>query len=125
MAHKILNMFNLTIIPLISGTDIDRPMNALALAKDVYTLFGNFEITFEHISDHKYKIYYADPDQFFWIIQLSITRTLYFTPYQKIDHPSVDFLKVHHAIAKILYRSGADEYIDNSFGTWMRWKGGR
>ncbi|KAF5859457.1 hypothetical protein ETB97_002859 [Aspergillus alliaceus] len=125
MAHKILNMFNPTIIPLISGTDIDRPMNALTLTKDAHTLFGNFEIAFEHISDHQYKIDYANPNQFVRIIQLPVTRTLYLTPDQKIDHPSVDFLKVHHAIARILYLSGAGEYIDKFIRDMDEMEGGQ
>ncbi|KAE8334490.1 hypothetical protein BDV24DRAFT_145785 [Aspergillus arachidicola] len=112
MAHKILNMFNPTAIPLISGTDIDRPMNALTLTKDLHTLFGRFQIAFEYIGSHTYKIDYVKRDRLLRLVKLPVTRTLYLTPDRNIDPPSVDLLKIHHAIAKILHLSAAGGFID-------------
>ncbi|KAE8373619.1 hypothetical protein BDV26DRAFT_284977 [Aspergillus bertholletiae] len=118
-------MFNPTILPFISETDTDRPMNILTLTKDVRMLFGDFTITFKHLSDCQYKIDYANPDQFLRIIQLPVTRILYLPLDQRIDPPSVEFLKVYHAIAKILYLSGAGEYIDRFLWDMDEMEGGQ
>ncbi|KAE8356841.1 hypothetical protein BDV28DRAFT_126299 [Aspergillus coremiiformis] len=66
MAYKILKMFNPTIVPLIGGTDIDRPMNALTLDCGLHKFFGKFEIVFEHIGlPHTYKIDYIKQDRYY------------------------------------------------------------
>ncbi|RAL04004.1 HNH endonuclease signature motif containing protein [Aspergillus ibericus CBS 121593] len=112
IAHKILTMFNPEAIPLISGSDIDRPKNALTLTQTLHMLFGKFEIGFEHIGPHTYKIDYIKPDRLLRIAKLPVIRTLYLTPNRTIEPPSVELLQIHHAIARILHLSGAGEYID-------------
>ncbi|OJZ85655.1 hypothetical protein ASPFODRAFT_207522 [Aspergillus luchuensis CBS 106.47] len=124
MAHKILNMFNPTATALISGTDIDRPMNALTLTQDLHTLFGRFEISYECVGPHTYKIDYVKRDRLLRIVKLPVTRTLYLTPDRNIDPPSVDLLNIHHAIAKILHLSAAGNFIDK-FLRDMEMEGGQ
>ncbi|BCS01847.1 HNH endonuclease signature motif containing protein [Aspergillus luchuensis] len=124
MAHKILNMFNPTATALISGTDIDRPMNALTLTQDLHTLFGRFEILFECVGPHTYKIDYVKRDRLLRIVKLPVTRTLYLTPDRNIDPPSVDLLNIQHAIAKTLHLSAAGNFIDK-FLRDMEMEGGQ
>lgn len=117
-------MFNPTAIPLISGTDIDRPMNALTLTQDLHTLSGRFEVSFECVGPHTYKIDYIKRDRLLRIVKLPVTRTLYLTPYHNIDPPSVDLLNIHHAIARILHLSAAGDFIDK-FLRDMEMEGGQ
>ncbi|KOC07174.1 hypothetical protein AFLA70_71g003660 [Aspergillus flavus AF70] len=100
-------------IPRISGWDIDRPFNALTLTKDAHTMFGNFEIAFEHLGGHTYKIDYVNPQELLSLLDLPVTRTLFITPDRSVDPPSVELLKLHYAIARITHMRGAGEYIDN------------
>ncbi|PWY91464.1 hypothetical protein BO94DRAFT_462542 [Aspergillus sclerotioniger CBS 115572] len=118
-------MFNPTAIPLISGNDIDRPMNALTLTQNLHTLFGRFEITFKYIGPHTYKIDYVKQDRLLQIVKLPVTRTLYLTPDRNIDPPSVDLLKIHHTIAKILHLSAAGEFIDKFLRDMEEMEGGQ
>ncbi|OJI79447.1 hypothetical protein ASPTUDRAFT_194262 [Aspergillus tubingensis CBS 134.48] len=124
-AHKILNMFNPSAIPLIRGTDIDRPMNALTLTHDLHMLFGRFEISFEHIGPQTYKIDYVERDRLFRIVKLPVTRTLYLTPDNNIGPPSVDLLNIHCAIAKILHLSAAGDFIDKFLRDMEEMEGGQ
>ncbi|QMW36888.1 hypothetical protein G4B11_000124 [Aspergillus flavus] len=100
-------------IPRISGWDIDRPFNALTLTKDAHTMFGNFEIAFGHLGGHTYNIGYVNPQELLSLLDLPVTRILFITPDRSVDSPSVEFLKMHYAIARIMHMSGAGDYIDN------------
>ncbi|PKY02623.1 hypothetical protein P168DRAFT_187671 [Aspergillus campestris IBT 28561] len=118
MAHRILNMFNPTVVPLSSGTNIDRPMNALTMTRPACWLISHFKIAFEHIGPHTYKIDLVRPDYppDLQRAELPVTRTLDLAPDHNIDPPSADLLKIHSAIAKILYLSDASRFIDRFFG---------
>jgi hypothetical protein len=118
-------MFDPGTIHLVSGSDIDRPMNALTLTHDLHKLFGNFEISFEYIEPHTYKVDYVRTDRMFRIENLPVTRTLYLTPDRTIDPPSSHLLKIHQAIGRILHFSGAGEYIDKLFRDLEDMEGGQ
>ncbi|KKK23942.1 hypothetical protein P175DRAFT_0438077 [Aspergillus ochraceoroseus IBT 24754] len=114
IAHKILKMFNPTALHLISGTDIDRPMNALTLTHDLHRLFGNFEVAFEPAQNqaHTYRIDYMKTKRIWRAYKLPVTRKLYVTPDRNIEPPSPQLLEIHRAIGHILHLSAAGEYID-------------
>ncbi|KAH8430179.1 HNH endonuclease signature motif containing protein [Aspergillus melleus] len=114
IAHKILKMFNPGAVYLISGTDIDREMNALTLTHDLHQLFGNFEIAFEPVQgqQYTYKIDYVNTNRGFRAQKLPVTRTLYITTDRSIDPPSSQLLELHRAIGRILHLSAAGEYLD-------------
>ncbi|KAE8400278.1 hypothetical protein BDV37DRAFT_297081 [Aspergillus pseudonomiae] len=97
LAHKLLNMFDPSVVPRISGCDIDKPINAITLIERAHTMFGNFEIAFEHLGGHTYKIDYVDPEEIFTNLDLPATRILLLTPDR----------------TKVLHMSAAEEYIDN------------
>jgi len=44
-------MFDVGVIHLIEGIDIDRPRNAITLSLEMHRLFGNFDIFFERADD--------------------------------------------------------------------------
>ncbi|KAF5865032.1 mitochondrial phosphate carrier protein [Aspergillus alliaceus] len=102
-------MFNPRTVRLISGTDIDRLMNALTLTHDLHRLFGNFEIAFEPIDSQPqtYKIKYVNAGRIFRGHWLPVTRTLYITPGRSIEQPSIQLSELHHAIGQILHSSAA------------------
>src|SRR3569833_1536860 len=50
-AIAILNMFDVDVIHLIEGDDINRPYNAISLTKEMHESFGRFDVFFERISD--------------------------------------------------------------------------
>jgi len=108
-AIKILNMFDIGVVHLIEGSDINRPYNAISLSHQAHKGFGNFKIYFKHISDATYYVgtflhpVVARP--------LPHERTLFTHP--TIDPPSERLLAIHYAIAHILHLSAAGEYIDN------------
>lgn len=47
----ILNMFDVGVIHLIEGNDIDRPRNAMTLSLEMHRFFGSFEIFFDRVAD--------------------------------------------------------------------------
>ncbi|KAI0443156.1 hypothetical protein F4803DRAFT_333530 [Xylaria telfairii] len=109
-ALAILNMFDIGVVHEIEGSNIDRPRNALTLTHDNHLAFGNFEIFFEHVADHTYRIdtlksRYIFPD-------FPLARTLYLSENRTIDPPSPRLLAIHRAIAHILHLSAAAGYID-------------
>ncbi|KAG0158382.1 hypothetical protein PDIDSM_5896 [Penicillium digitatum] len=114
IAHKILKMFNPGAVYLISGIDIDRPMNALTLTQELHQLFGNFEIAFESVPDqpHTYKIDYINTNRMFRPDNLPVTRPLFITPDRSVEPPSPQLLELHRVIGRILHLSAAGEYID-------------
>ncbi|KAH6640148.1 hypothetical protein F5144DRAFT_618018 [Chaetomium tenue] len=87
-ALAILNMFDMGVVHLIDGGEIDRPRNALTLTTYLHRFFGNFDV------------------------YLPITRTLHLAETNTIDPPSPRLLAVHSAIARILHFSAAGAYID-------------
>ncbi|PLN85185.1 hypothetical protein BDW42DRAFT_11160 [Aspergillus taichungensis] len=114
MTHKILKMFNPTVIPLISGPDINRPMNALTLTSLARRLFSEFTIVFEPIGPHTYKVDFVDSywPRVFRALELPVIRMLDLSPDRNIEPPSADLLKIHAVIARILHLSGADQLIE-------------
>lgn len=108
-------MFNPGVIHAISGTDIDRPMNALTLSHELHRSFGRFNIAFEPVQGHphSYKIDLTNPNSIFRHHELPVTRTLYLTPDRNIEPPSPQLLALHRAIGRILHLSAAGEYIDH------------
>ena len=77
--------------------------------------FGRFGPSLERTDQvtYSYKIDCLDHDQLFLDPLLPVTRTLYLAPERTIDPPSPRLLAIHHAIARILYLSGAGDYIDS------------
>ncbi|KAE8384687.1 hypothetical protein BDV23DRAFT_188963 [Aspergillus alliaceus] len=120
-------MFNPRTVRLISGTDIDRLMNALTLTHDLHRLFGNFEIAFEPIDSQPqtYKIKYVNAGRIFRGHWLPVTRTLYITPGRSIEPPSIQLSELHHAIGQILHSSAAGKYIDKLIRDTEDIEGGR
>ncbi|RAK95703.1 HNH endonuclease signature motif containing protein [Aspergillus ibericus CBS 121593] len=119
-------MFNPTVLHLISGTDIDRPMNALTLTHDLHRLFGNFEVAFEPVQNqaHTYKIDYVKTKRIWRSYKLPIIRKLYITPDRNIEPPSPELLEIHRAIGRILHLSAAGEHIDRVIQDMENLKGG-
>lgn len=118
MTHRILNMFNPTVVPLICGTNIGyRPMNALTMTRPARWLFSQFRIAFEHIGPHIYKIDLVRPDYppHLQRVKLPVTRTLDLAPDHDIDPPSASLLKIHSAVAKIFHLSDVGRFIDRFF----------
>ncbi|KAK2812806.1 hypothetical protein FQN50_001135 [Emmonsiellopsis sp. PD_5] len=114
-ALMILNMFDCDVAHLIDGINIDRPLNAISLTRDLHTHFGNFTVFFEPVpgQEHTYRIDTFLPQGI--LPGTPITRTLYLTDDRSIEPPSPRLLAVHRAIAYILHLSGAGGYIDNIF----------
>jgi hypothetical protein len=107
----ILNMFDIGVIHLIEGTDINRPYNAITLTLEMHRLFGNFDLFLERVTEtpHTYNIKPFDP--FFEKgLNLPVRRTFFEHP--SIDPPSERLLALHSAIGHVLHFSGAGEYID-------------
>lgn len=113
-ALNMLNMFDLGVVHMIEGSNIDRPFNAITLTPYFHQLFGRFQIHFETVEDkpHTYIIDTLEPNEFLRRRLLPVTRTLYLTSNRTIDPPSSRLFKIHSAIARILHLSGAGEYID-------------
>ncbi|KAL8337065.1 hypothetical protein RB601_008526 [Gaeumannomyces tritici] len=114
----ILNMFDVGVVHLIEGAEIDRPYNAITLSIDHRLKFGSFQLFFEPLSDqqppHTHRIDAFDP--FLRnILGLPVTRTLYLSDNRNIDPPSPRLFAIHCAIGHILHLSGAGNYIDQIF----------
>ena len=124
MAHKILKIFNPTVVSLISGIGIDRPMNALTLTNLARKLFSEFTFAFEHTRPRTYRFNFVDPGYPHCLrtLKLPVTRTLYVAPDRYIDPPSVDILRIHAIIAKILHLRGASRL--SIFGGYRGHRGG-
>jgi len=106
-------MFDIGVIHLIEGTDIDRPRNVITLSLEMYRLFGNFEVFFERVADDDtadtYRIQAFHP--FLAArLQFPIQRTLFF--HLSIDPRLERLLQLYFAIGHIFYLSGAREYIN-------------
>ncbi|RBR15414.1 uncharacterized protein FIESC28_07349 [Fusarium coffeatum] len=110
---KILNMLDAGVAHKISGTDIDRPGNALTLTQLMHKHFGRYKIFFKPAGppEHTYEIktFLAPPFR----EGVPVTRTLFITASKTIDPPDPRLLAIHSAIAHILHLSGAGEYIDH------------
>ncbi|KAK0655416.1 hypothetical protein B0T16DRAFT_396876 [Cercophora newfieldiana] len=112
-AIAILNMFDVGVIHLIEGVDIDRPRNAITLSFEMHRIFGTFEIFFERVADddtaNTYQIQAFRP-HLAARFQFPLRRTLF--PHSSIDPPLERLLRLHSAIGHVLYLSGAGEYIN-------------
>ncbi|OAA63481.1 hypothetical protein SPI_03644 [Niveomyces insectorum RCEF 264] len=109
-ALDILNMFDMDVHRLITGTDIDRPTNALTLTTECHEEFGSFRMYFEATGPPRtYRIASYDLPALSMVPQ-PLTRTLFQSP--TIDSPHPRLLAVHAAIARVLHMSGAGEYCD-------------
>ncbi|KAL8370989.1 hypothetical protein RB595_001033 [Gaeumannomyces hyphopodioides] len=115
-AIDILNMFDVGVVHLIEGAEIDWPYNAITLSHDHHLYFGSFQIFFKLVPDQFQPPYTYRIDAFDGfvgaILGLPVTRTLYLTEDKNIDPPSHRLLAIHCAIGHILYLSGAGDYID-------------
>ncbi|CAK7233206.1 hypothetical protein SEUCBS140593_008525 [Sporothrix eucalyptigena] len=110
-ALDILNMFDMDVHRLITGTDIDRPTNALTLTRECHEEFGSFRMYFEAVGPPRtYCIASYDLPAFSAVPQ-PLTRTLFQSP--TIDSPHPRLLAVHAAIAKVLHMSAAGKYCDH------------
>lgn len=111
-ALLILNMFDYDVSHIVDGVNIDRPLNAISLTRDLHTYFGNFEVFFQPVpgQDHTYRIDTFLPQGF--LPYVPVTRSLYLAADRLIDAPSPRLLAIHCAIAHILHLSGAGAYID-------------
>ncbi|KAL8297678.1 hypothetical protein RB597_007249 [Gaeumannomyces tritici] len=80
-ALDILNMFDMGIVHLIEGAEIDRPFNAITLSTEHHPSFGSFQIFFELVFDQPPNTYRIDAfDDFVGkYLGLPIVRTLYIT----------------------------------------------
>ena len=105
-------MFDIDVIHLIEGTDIDRPRNAITLSLEMHRLFGNFEIFFERVDNNTADTYQIQAFHPFLVarLQFPVRRTLFSHP--SIDPPLERLLRLHSAIGHILHLSGAGEYIN-------------
>ncbi|KAL8412951.1 hypothetical protein RB596_009488 [Gaeumannomyces avenae] len=111
----ILNMFDVGIVRIIKGVEIDRPFNAITVSWTHHCSFGSFEIFFEGpLSDQPPHTYRIDAFNSFMgaVLGLPVTRTLHLTADRNIDPPSPRLLAIHCAIGHILHLSGVGEYID-------------
>ncbi|KAL8295068.1 hypothetical protein RB600_000847 [Gaeumannomyces tritici] len=116
-ALDVLNMFDVGVVYMIEGAEIDRPYNAITLSHEHHLDFGSFRIFFEPVPDqppHTYRIN-AFKDFVGETLGLPVTRTLYLTEDRNIDPPSPRLLAIHRAIGHILHLSGAGDYIDRVF----------
>ncbi|KAK2750019.1 hypothetical protein FQN55_002737 [Onygenales sp. PD_40] len=115
-ALSVLSMFDPGVIPLIEGSNIDHPTNAITLSKSAHTQFGLFEISFEAMdsSNHPQNTYtiHSSSRVLSQLYNLPVTRTLLLSPNHTIDPPSARLLALHHAIAIIIALSAAGEYMD-------------
>ncbi|KAL8366258.1 hypothetical protein RB595_004840 [Gaeumannomyces hyphopodioides] len=111
----ILNMFDVGVVRMIEGVEIDRPFNAITLSMNHHLKFGSFQIFFEgplsNQPPHTYRIDAFD-DFIGRALGLPVTRTLHLTEDRNIDPPSPRLLAIHCAIGHILHLSGAGDYID-------------
>jgi hypothetical protein len=109
----ILNMFDVGVVHLIEGTDIDRPRNAITLSLGMHKYFGSFKIFFERVAeDDSADTYQIDAFRPFLRarLQFPIRRALF--SHTSIDSPLERLLKLHSAIGHVLHLSGAGGYID-------------
>jgi len=86
-AIAILNMFDVGVIHLIEGTDINRPYNAITLTFEMHRLFGNFDLFLERVTEtpHTYTIKPFDP--FFEKgLHLPVSRTFFEPPPNDFSH---------------------------------------
>ncbi|KKZ60699.1 hypothetical protein EMCG_04626 [[Emmonsia] crescens] len=115
-ALSVLSMFDPGVIPLIEGSNIDHPTNAITLSKSAHTQFGLFKIYFEAMDSSNYPQNTYTIHSFSRVLShlynLPVTRTLLLSPNRTIDPPSAQLLALHHAIAIIIALSAAGEYID-------------
>ncbi|KLU91809.1 hypothetical protein MAPG_10757 [Magnaporthiopsis poae ATCC 64411] len=111
----ILNMFDVGVVHMIEGVEIDRPHNAISLTQEHHRHFGAFRIFFhgpiESQPQHTYRVDAFD-DFVRRALRLPVTRTLYLTENRNIDPPSPRLLAIHRAIGHILHLSGAGDYIE-------------
>lgn len=108
-------MFDSDLGPLIAGSEIDSPYNALTLTLDYHRLFGESEIYFEQKDPSLGRTYTIDSTEqrpFLRHSLFPVTRELHLSPELTIDPPASKLLKVHCAIAHLLKLSGAGEYIE-------------
>ncbi|KAJ2975204.1 hypothetical protein NUW58_g8424 [Xylaria curta] len=116
-ALAILNMFDVGVVDLIQGPEIDRPRNAITLTPQHHLSFGSFKVYFERVpnADHTYTIKTFHKQNYVRRAPFPVIRELYLTPERTIEPPSGRLLAIHCAIAHILHLSGAGEYIDKIY----------
>ena len=116
-ALAILRMFDPGVIHLIEGPNIDRPTNAITLTHDTHLFFSGFKLYFEEMDSlvypqHTYRIDSRERYAFSRPEGIPVTRTLFHSPNNTIDPPSLKLLGIHRAIGLILHLSAAGEHID-------------
>ncbi|EPE07106.1 hypothetical protein F503_07757 [Ophiostoma piceae UAMH 11346] len=110
-ALAILEMFDVGVLHLIEGTNIDRSTNAITLTASYHSAFGSFRTFFEAVEgqSHTYRIQSVLPGRVRRPLR-PVTRSLFVS--ETIDPPLPRLLAIHAAICRILYLSGAGEYWD-------------
>ncbi|KAI0404223.1 hypothetical protein F4802DRAFT_607641 [Xylaria palmicola] len=110
-------MFNIGVVDLIQGPDIDRPRNAITVTPQHHLSFGSFKVYFEPVlnADHTYTIKTFHKQNYVRRAPFPVIRKLYLTPERTIEPPSHQLLAIHCAIAHILHLSGAGDYIDKTY----------
>ncbi|KAK4174641.1 hypothetical protein QBC36DRAFT_312770 [Triangularia setosa] len=106
-------MFDVSIVHLIEGTNVDRPCDAITLTLEIHKHFGNFDIFFERVVDNNTPDTYDVPAFHPFIaahLRFPARRTFFIHPF--IDPPSERLLKLHSAFGYVLHLSGAEGYID-------------
>ncbi|KAI1120416.1 hypothetical protein F5Y10DRAFT_289790 [Nemania abortiva] len=116
-ALAILDMFDVGVVDLIQGPEIDRPRNAITLTPQHHLSFSSFKVYFEPVpnADHTYAIKTFHKQNYFRRAPFPVIRELYLTPERTIEPPSRRLLAIHCAIAHILHLSRAGEYIDKIY----------
>lgn len=88
-------------------------INALTLTLDYHRLFGELQNYFERTGTrHQYRIDSTERSPFLRSPLFPVTRSLTLSPHRTINSPSPRLLAVHRAVALIMKRSGAVEYIE-------------
>lgn len=109
-------MFDVGVVHLIDGAEIDRPRNALTLTTYFHQFFGNFDVYFTPVDSEEQPNTYRIETFLSPILMrdpsFPITRTFHFAETGTIDPPSPRLLAIHSAIARILHFSAAGEYIN-------------
>ncbi|KGY15469.1 hypothetical protein PABG_11454 [Paracoccidioides brasiliensis Pb03] len=123
-AQLLLNMLDPDVLKSIEGLNIHHPSNAITLTAEIYECFALFQISFEATDGeaaaaadgsthprHTYTIRESSTLDFEHT-DFPVTRTLLFSEDNIFDPPSARLLALHRAIAIILDRSGAGDYIN-------------
>lgn len=108
-------MFDINIMQLINGPDIDKTYNALMLTPTLHNAFGSYDIFFTPIPGrpNTYRIEAFHGMRFNNTVP--VERELFMPNDPELHMPSPRLLAIHRAVAHIIHLSGAAEYIAKIF----------